>query len=142
MSEINRPYSAYLMDALTYSRNLRRARQFSQSLLEIYELIPDLEPDIQERLEPLEKKIESLYVNIKNSIDEGSEYAVSVELNEKTQAESAKLLREARRLLMSELVEAGYFEFEKGSSGFYNPSEGRKSGEKSAGFGATVRRQT
>jgi len=41
---------------------------------------------------------------------------------------------------MKELIEAGYFEYEKVSS-FHNPSDGRKPANKSAGFGATVRRE-
>jgi hypothetical protein len=139
MSELNRPYTAYLMDALAYSRNLRRARQYALSLLEIYELIPDLEPDMQDKLSLLEGKIEAIFLDARAEVEPGNEYAVSVEVNEKIQEKSRLLLREARRSLMIELMNGGYFEYEK-TSKFHNPSENRESPKSTAGFGATVKR--
>jgi len=139
MSEINRPYTAYLMDSLSYSRTLRRTRQFSQSLLEIYELIPDLEPEIQEKLSTLETDIEDLWKKAQSSVEPGNEYSRSVEVNEAIQQSSAKLLREARKLLMKELMEAGYFEYEK-TTGFHDPTKGRRPGTESANLKSTVKR--
>lgn len=141
MSEINRPYSAYLMDALTYSRNLRRSRQFALALQELYELIPDLEETIQAKLKDIEKEIEALYENARKTIPPGSEYSVGVEISEKIQEDSRKLLRKVRGIIMKELITAGYFEYEKGV--FHDPSAGRGDETKrrqTAGFGDTVRR--
>ena len=139
MSEINRPYTAYLMDALSYSRHLRRNRNFSLSLLEIYELIPDLETSIQTELEPLEREIEKLYKDSKAGVEPGNEFSTNIEENEAIQRGSAILLRKARRQLMTQLNDAGYFEYEK-TTGFHNPSKGNQPGQTTAGFKKTVKR--
>lgn len=142
MSEdLNRPFSHYLMGALEYSRFLRRQGDPTGALLELYELIPDLEPEIQTKLAPIEKKIEEVRNKVGSKIRDGSEFQQAIDYNQAVSRESENLLREARREIMSECHKAGYFIFEKQGGGFYNPSQGRSAGDRpSLGLQGTVRR--
>jgi hypothetical protein len=118
------------MGALEYSRILRRNRNYTESLLEIYELIPDLEPEIQKLLLDEEKAIQEIQDKVLRSIDRNaSEYQALIETQEKFEKRSELLLRDIRRKLFILLHEAGYFTFEKGTP-FHDPSGGRQSGDK------------
>jgi len=128
------------MFALNQSRNLRRNGYHAEALKELYDLIPDLDPDIQDKLVDVEKEVENLWRSVKSNLAPGSEYSLAVEISEKTQSQASRIEREIRRRIMKELFLAGYFEYERQGYNFYNPSEGRKSGGKSAGFAPTVKR--
>jgi hypothetical protein len=131
---------AYVMFALQQSRNLRRGGYHAEALKELYDLIPDLDPEIQDKLQDIEAQVEDLWRGVKQRLTPGSEYSIAVEFSQQTQIQASRLEREIRRKIMKELFVAGYFEYERQGYNFYNPSEGRTSGGKSAGFGKTVKR--
>ena len=128
------------MFALNQSRTLRRSNYHAEALKELYDLIPDLDPEIQDKLVDIEKEVEELWRSIRAGIRSGSEYSVAVEVSEKTQLQASRIERNIRRRIMKELFLSGYFEYERQGYGFYNPSEGRKPGGQTAGFGKTVKR--
>ena len=118
------------MGALEYSRILRRNRNFTESLLEIYELIPDLEPDVQALLLEEEKAIREIRDKVLRSVDRNqSEFQSLIDVQEGFERKSEILLRDVRRKLFILLHQAGYFTFEKGTP-FHDPSKGRQSGDR------------
>lgn len=130
------------MGALEYSRFLRRQNDFVGALFELYELIPDLEPEIQDQLKPVEEKISEISKRAVRKVREGSEYQQAIDLNQALSRDCEILLRDARRELMKACHKAGYFDFEKQGGSFYNPSKGRRAGDKpSLGLGGTVKRE-
>ncbi len=126
-SENSRPFTAYVMESLYYVRNLRRNRNYAEALLELYELIPDLDPEIQIKLKPYEDKIEAIWKKVNRSVGQGSEYGIAIEITQSMQRESEAVLREIRRCIGQELHKAGYFDFEKKGYSFYDLSKGKKS---------------
>lgn len=98
--------------------------------MEIYELIPDLEPEIQELLIEEEKSIKEIQDKVLGSIPDQSEFQTLIDVSTRYNKRSEDLLRVIRRKLFILLHQAGYFTFEKGTA-FHDPSGGRHSGDKS-----------
>lgn len=122
MSEPPKFLLPFIMRRLEEMWACLRSGDNNGAMIIIYDLIPFLDPPIQMKMEPIERKIEEVWKTASRKTGPGSEYGQAEELSHRLQQEARPVIRESNRMLMKELHLAGYFDSEKGN--WYDPSKG------------------